>query len=101
MNLRTAVTLILAVAACHVAPAQEFVAPRPEEREIEPERQQIERPRMSIEGIVAQMFKNPGQAYQLVNPLAPKSMGNGQNFVSWDEKDPAKPKGFIVLGIEW
>jgi hypothetical protein len=58
----------------------------------------VQRP--TVEGIVTEIFtvKKP---WQLVNPLAPKSYGNGRKTVSTSEKDPGKPKGFILFAIDW
>ena len=53
-----------------------------------------------VEGIVAQIF-NVKKPWQLVNPLAPKEYGDGRKNVSYSEKDPGKPKGFIVFALEW
>jgi len=76
----------------------EFVAPtQPTPGEIEPA---VESDRPSIEGIVAAIFKTP-RPLQLINPLAPKSYGNGEKFVSKDPNDPGKPQGLIVLSLEW
>jgi len=77
----------------------EFVAPQAPDREIE-ELPFEDTRRTSIEGIVAEVFKNK-KPLQLINPLAPKQYGNGQKTVSWSEKEPGKPKGFIFFGIEW
>ncbi|MGH8047561.1 MAG: hypothetical protein ACREKL_09965 [Chthoniobacterales bacterium] len=80
------------------AMAQDFVAPQtqqnvpviPAPREMPP----------NIEGIVKEIFsvKKP---WQLVNPAAPKQYGDGRNNVSYSEKDPGKPKGFIVFALDW
>jgi len=78
--------------------AQEFVAPAQEER---PTRPAPDQQRISIEGIVAQIFKNP-QPLQLINPLAPASYGSGEQNVSKDEGDPYfNSTGLIVLGVDW
>jgi hypothetical protein len=53
-----------------------------------------------VDGIVKEIFtvKKP---WQLVNPAAPKEYGDGRNNVSYSEKDPGKPKGFILFALEW
>jgi len=81
-----------------LAAQDEFIAPRSPDREIITPVEDTSRP--SIEGIVAEVFKNK-KPLQLVNPLAPKEYGNGENTVSWSEKEPGKPKGFILFGIAW
>jgi hypothetical protein len=53
-----------------------------------------------VEGIVKEVFtlKKP---WQLVNPAAPKDYGDGRKNVSTSEKDPGKPKGFILFALDW
>ena len=53
-----------------------------------------------ISGIVAQAFKMK-KPLQMINPHAPAKYGNGQENVSWDPDKPEKPKGIILLGIQW
>lgn len=53
-----------------------------------------------IAGIVAQAF-NVKKPIQLINPLAPAKYGTGHDNVSWDPDKPEKPKGIILLGIQW
>jgi hypothetical protein len=53
-----------------------------------------------IEGIVKQIF-NVLKPWQLLNPNAPKQYGDGRNNVSYSEKDPGKPKGFILFALDW
>ncbi len=80
------------------AAAQEFVAPKPK-----PHVPIVHEPvqhRPTVAGIVAEIF-NVKKPWQLVNPLAPKEYGDGRKMVSYSEKDPGKPKGFIVASIEW
>jgi hypothetical protein len=81
------------------AKAQDFVVTKPRPNvPVVPTPKLHERP--SVDGIVAEIFtvKKP---WQLVNPLAPKQYGNGGKTVSYSESDPGKPKGFIVVGLEW
>lgn len=79
---------------------EEFIAPRPP-AEV-PVRPVPVAPdaRPTIEGIVAEIFRDR-QPWQLVNPAAPARYGNGRNTVSWDPNDPGKPKGFIVLALDF
>jgi hypothetical protein len=76
-----------------------FIAPQSSKPK--PDKTQIEKPApYDITGVVAQAFKmkNP---LQLINPLAPKKVGDGRDNVSWDPDKPEKPKGIILLGIQW
>lgn len=80
------------------AAAQEFIAPPGRQREIVPT---VESPKPSIEGIVKEVFtKKPWQA---VNPLAPKTMGSGEKFVSKDfgPGTPHHSQTVTVVGVEW
>lgn len=58
--------------------------------------------RVAVEGIVADIF-NVKKPWQLVNPVAPEEYGDGRSngTVTYSEEDPGKPKGFIVLAIEY
>jgi hypothetical protein len=80
------------------ARAQDFVAPLPEAEEIV----EVEPTRPSIEGIVKDIF-TVRKPWQLVNPLAPKEYGSGENKVSRDfgGGTPVKSEGVVVLGVEW
>lgn len=80
--------------------AQDFVAPRQPRREVTPPPRQITPldPDSTVEGVVAAAFQSK-QPWQLVNPLAAKGYGDGRYLVSWSEKDPGKPKGFIIFGL--
>ena len=80
-------------------PDADFVAPRP--RAPKPETIPIEKPAApDITGIVAQAFKMK-KPLQMINPLAPAKDGDGSDNVSWDPDKPEKPKGIILLGIQW
>jgi len=82
------------------AMAQEFVAPQ-SRRDLPVVQQPTIAPPVTTEGIVAKIF-NVEKPWQLINPLAPKSYGNGgPKTVSYSENDPGKPKGFILFGIEF
>lgn len=79
--------------------AQDFVAPLP--REDAPVLPTPEERRVEAAGIVAEIFRK--KPWQLVNPAAPASLGDGKTngTVSYSEEYPGKPKGFIVFGIDW
>jgi len=53
-----------------------------------------------IGGIVAQAFKMK-KPLRMLSPLAPAKDGDGHDNVSWDPDKPEKPKGIILLGIQW
>jgi hypothetical protein len=97
--MKTLVAAIVAAGLCMaVAGAQEFVAPQaPRNLPIVPAQTEL---RPTVDGIVADIFtvKKP---WQLVNPAAPKSYGDGRKNVSYSEKEPGKPKGFILFALEW
>ncbi|MDD5198587.1 MAG: hypothetical protein PHC88_02190 [Terrimicrobiaceae bacterium] len=80
------------------AMGQEFVAPHAPRKA--PVVHEPVAPKPTIEGIVKEIFtiKKP---WQLVNPLAPKEYGNGENNVAHSDRDPGKPKGFILFAFEW
>lgn len=54
----------------------------------------------TVEGIVTEIFKLK-KPWQLLNPNAPKDYGDGRKNVTYSDKDPGKPKGFIVFAIDW
>lgn len=80
--------------------AQELVAPLPEDDL--PILPSPEERRAAVEGIVVDIF-NVKKPWQLVNPAAPKEYGDGRTnrTVSYSEEFPGKPKGFIVLAVEY
>ena len=81
-----------------MATAEEFIAPRSTQREIVPV---IEQTKPTIEGMVREIFtKKPWQA---INPLAPKSYGSGEKFVSRDfgPGTPVHARTLTVVGVEW
>ena len=76
-----------------------FIAPKTSKPKVD--QTQVKKPApYNITGVVAQAFKmkNP---LQLVNPFAPKKAGDGHDSVTWDPDNPEKPKGIILLGIQW
>lgn len=78
--------------------AQDFVAPAGRPREVVPT---VEQTRPTIEGMVKEIFtKKPWQA---INPLAPKSYGSGEKFVSRDfgPGTPYHSRTLTVVGVEW
>lgn len=78
---------------------EEFIAPRPRDIPTRPLPATPD-PKPTIEGIVAEVFRER-QPWQLINPLAPKRYGDGRRTTSWDPNDPGKPKGFIVLALDF
>jgi hypothetical protein len=54
----------------------------------------------TVEGIVKEIFSEK-KPWQLVNPDAPKEYGDGRKNVSQSEKDPGKPKGFILFALDF
>lgn len=92
--------LVGAFASAGLLPAQEFIAPEQRRREVVPE-DRIQ-PKPTVEGIVKDIFVTR-KPWQMVNPAAPASYGNGQKMVSKDfgPGTPYKSSGWIVLGVEW
>ena len=88
----------LAGAAAAGAFAQDFVQPLAPR--VDPAAPAPVEKKPGVEGIVAQIF-TVRKPWQLVNPLAPKSYGNGQKTVAYSDHDPRKPKGFILFAVEW
>ena len=80
------------------AMAQDFVAPAGKPRQFVPE---IEQPKPTIEGIVTQIFTR--KPWQAVNPLAPKTYGSGEKYVSKDfgPGTPHHSQTVTVVGVEW
>jgi len=66
----------------------------------EPKAPAYTQPSPAIQGIVAQAVRT-SQPWQLVNPLAPKKYGNGEEDVSRNPNAPGKPKGFILFALNW
>ena len=76
----------------------DFVAPKTKKARVDTT--PIEKPApYDINGVVAQAFKMK-KPLELVNPLAPQKYG-GSEDISWDPDNPEKPKGIIILGIQW
>jgi hypothetical protein len=78
--------------------AQDFVAPAGRHREVV---QEFGETRPTIEGMVREIFtKKPWLA---VSPLAPKSAGSGERFVSRDfgPSTPNHSRTLTVVGVEW
>ena len=80
------------------ASAQEFVVSQHREQIPVVREPTVQRPQVG--GIVNEVF-NVQKPWQLVNPLAPKEYGDGRQNVASSEKDPGKPKGFILFAVEW
>ncbi|MEO6052909.1 MAG: hypothetical protein ABIP97_02760 [Chthoniobacterales bacterium] len=75
----------------------EFVAPKSKPRDIN--ETVIVKPPVTMEGIVAQIFRSPAPL-QMINPLAPKKYGSGDQNLSVDPYT-GNPEGFILFGIRW
>lgn len=90
-------TILITAGSCW---AQDFVAPRQPRREIAPPPKPVTPldPDSNVEGVVAAVFQMK-QPWQLINPVAAKGYGDGRYLTSWDEREPGKPKGFIVSGF--
>lgn len=91
--------LAILVVCSGLAAAQEFVAPPGRHRTIVEEIKT--EPKPTIEGMVKEIFtKKPWQA---INPLAPKSFGSGEKFVSRDTSPgtPYHSQTLTVIGVEW
>lgn len=81
------------------SPDAGFVAPKPAKPKVDTT--PVEKPSAyDISGVVQQAFKMK-KPLELINPLAPASYGDGSEDISWDPDNPEKPKGIIVLGIQW
>ncbi|MGC1481986.1 MAG: hypothetical protein WA771_15915 [Chthoniobacterales bacterium] len=59
-------------------------------------------PDPAVSGVVAEIF-DVQRPWQLVNPAAPESYGNGRKneTVSEDPERPGKPRGFILFALDW
>ena len=91
-------TLLLLMVCSGTALAQDFVAPAGRQRTVV---QEFDQPKPTIEGMVKEIFtKKPWQA---VNPLAPKTLGSGEKFVSRDfgPGTPHHSETVTVIGVEW
>ncbi|MEI8292532.1 MAG: hypothetical protein WCG66_00935 [bacterium] len=82
-----------------VALAQDFVAPRGVQRDITSHPLETN---PEIAGIVGQIF-NESKPWQLLNPSAPASFGNGAKNVSKDASagTPHQATTLTIIGIEW
>jgi hypothetical protein len=79
--------------------AQDFVAPQGREREITTQAPEL---KPEIDGIVKQIF-DVEKPWQLLNPAAPASYGNGERNVSKDTVTgtPHHSVTLTVVGVEW
>lgn len=76
-----------------------FVAPKPAKPKIDTT--PVAKPSAyDVNGVVQQAFKMK-KPLELINPLAPAGYGDGSEDISWDPDNPEKPKGIIILGIQW
>lgn len=78
---------------------QDFVAPEGVQREIAVEAPEL---KPTIDGIVSQIF-NVDKPWQLLNPAAPASYGNGEKNVSKDISGgtPFQATTLTIVGVEW
>jgi len=79
--------------------AQDFVATQGREREIATKAPEL---KPEIDGMVKQIF-DVGKPWQLLNPAAPASYGNGQQNVSKDTVTgtPHHSVTLTLVGVEW
>ena len=79
--------------------AQDFVAPKGREREISTQAAEL---KPEVDGIVKQIF-DVEKPWQLLNPAAPASYGNGEKNVSKDSATgtPCQAATLTVVGVEW
>jgi hypothetical protein len=82
-----------------------FITPAPKKPKVQTEKKAApavdQKPApYDVVGVVQQAFKMK-HPLDLVNPLAPKKDGSGQDNVSWDPDNREKPKGIIIFGIQW
>lgn len=91
-------TLLFLMACAGLAAAQDFVAPPGRQRQIV---EQFQEPKPTIEGIVKELFIQ--KPWQAINPLAPKTYGSGEKFVSRDfgPGTPHHSETVTVVGVEW
>lgn len=76
-----------------------FMAPKPKKTKVEAATVGKASP-YEVAGVAAQAVKLK-KPLELINPLAPEKYGDGSQDVSWDPDNPEKPKGIILLGIQW
>jgi hypothetical protein len=81
-----------------MASAQEFVVSQAP-REVPVVQEPTKLPPTTA-GIVMEIF-NVKKPWQMLNPKAPAEYGDGRENVSYSEKEPGKPKGFILFALEW
>lgn len=79
--------------------AQDFVAPQAPRREIMTQAPEL---KPEVDGIVKQIF-DVQKPWQLLNPAAPASYGNGEQNISKDTVagTPHHSVTLTVVGIEW
>ena len=79
--------------------SQDFVAPTGKKRDIATGREEL---KPTIDGIVSQIF-DVQKPWQLLNPLAPMSYGNGEKNVSKDPGvgTPHRSITLTIVGVEW
>ena len=79
--------------------AQDFVAPKGRERQITTQTPEL---KPEVDGIVKQIF-DVEKPWQLLNPAAPASYGNGEKNVSKDSSVGTAYQAvtLTVVGVEW
>jgi hypothetical protein len=79
--------------------AQDFVAPQGPQREITTQAPEL---KPEVDGMVKQIF-DVEKPWQLLNPAAPASYGNGEQNVSKDTVagTPHHSVTLTVVGVEW
>ena len=90
---------LLIIATMPVLMAQDFVAPQGPQREIMTKAPEL---KPEVDGIVKQIF-DVQKPWQLLNPAAPASYGNGEQNVSTDTVTgtPHHSVTLTVVGVEW
>ena len=90
---------LLSVAITPILMAQDFVAPQAPQREILTQAPEL---KPEVDGMVKQIF-DVQKPWQLLNPAAPASYGNGEQNVSADTVagTPHHSVTLTVVGVEW
>ncbi|MEO8207220.1 MAG: hypothetical protein ABI615_13650 [Chthoniobacterales bacterium] len=77
----------------------ELVAPKKTKTQVIQEKVIVKPPPVKMDGILSQIFTSPAPI-QMINPLAPKKYGSGDQNLSIDPFT-GNPEGFILFGIRW
>ncbi len=76
-----------------------LVAPKKKKNHA-PQKKTTEEPLVKPVGILTRAFQSKSP-WQLLNPAAPDSYGNGQEMVSKNPDELGKENGLILFGVEW